>query len=135
MKNKNNNNNNYDQWLNKTIIEKTEQDKFSRREDEKEVINKEAVGNTRQDMSRPLLEKLQNDGYEECIWNSGNSEHSICLELHDQVWRLDEFLAQTEYDAPIFFRSHPGDTNCGVIVRGPDLPDVFVDSFGNLSEL
>ena len=131
MKNKNN----YDQWLNETINDKAKQDKFSRREDEKEAINKEAIGNTRQDMSRPLLEKLQTDGYTDCIWNSGDSEHSVCLELHDQVWNIEDFLSGLVHDAPLFEKSHPGDTNCGVIVRGPDLPDVFVDSFGNLSEL
>jgi len=127
--------NNYNQWLNTTIKEKTKQDNFSQREKQRETINKEAIGNTRQDMSRPLLEKLQTDGYELCIWNSGQSEHSICLKLHDQQWNLADFLSGLSHDAPIFEKSHPGDISCGVIVRGPDLPDVFVDSFGNLSEL
>ena len=39
-------------------------------------LNKEAAGNHRQDMTRPILEDLINDGYKIVQWNSNGSHHS-----------------------------------------------------------
>lgn len=97
-------------------------------------LQKQAVGNTRQDMTRPILEDLLNEGYTLVTWDSGNSRHSICVDLDKQVWELDQFLRGLEHDAPLFERSHPGDISCSLIVSGPGLPDVRVDSYGNINE-
>lgn len=95
-------------------------------------LNKQAAGNHRQDMSRPVLENLMGDGYTQVMWNSNGSRHGQCLDLNKQVWSLPDFLATTEYDAPLFSRSHPGDASCTLTVSGPGLPDVEVDSYGDV---
>lgn len=94
-------------------------------------LNKQAIGNTRQDMTGPVLDELLADGYVQVRWNANDSRHSECIDLNRQVWDLDNFLNTTEYDAPLFSRSHPGDKSCTLTVSGPGLPDVEVDSFGD----
>ena len=97
-------------------------------------INKQAVGNTRQDMTRPILENLLTDGYSVVTWDSGNSTHSTCRDLNRQTWELDQFLSGLQHDAPLFERSHPGDVSCSLIVSGDGLSDVRVDSYGDIDE-
>jgi len=97
-------------------------------------LNKEAAGNHRQDMTGPVLDRLQNEGYNQVTWNSSNSTHSECRDLNRQRWDLADFLATTEYDAPLFSRSHPGDANCTLTVSGAGLPDIEVDSYGDTDE-
>lgn len=97
-------------------------------------LNKQAVGNTRQDLSRPVLEDLLQKGYQLVTWDSGNSTHSVCIDLDKQVWELEQFLQGLQHDAPLFERSHPGDASCTLIVSGEGLPPVRVDSFGNAQE-
>lgn len=95
-------------------------------------LDKEAAGNHRQDMTLPVLENLKNQGYTQVTWNSGGSKHGPCRDLNRQVWDLNDFLATTEYDAPLFSRSHPGDASCTLIVSGDSVPDVEVDSYGDV---
>lgn len=97
-------------------------------------IYREAAGNHRQDMTGPVLDGLLADGYSEVTWNSNGSRHSECRDLNRQKWGLDDFLQTTEYDAPLFSRSHPGDQSCTLIVSGQGLPDVEVDSYGETDE-
>jgi hypothetical protein len=97
-------------------------------------LNKEAAGNHRQDMSLPVLERLQNEGYSVVTWDSGHSTHSECRDLNRQQFPLDSYIATTEYSAGIFSRSHPGDQNCTLVVSGEGLPDVRVDSYGDTDE-
>jgi len=97
-------------------------------------LNKEAAGNHRQDMTGPVLNNLLNDGYTQVMWNSNGSHHGECRDLNKQVWDLQNFLATTEYDAPLFSRSHPGDQSCTLTVSGPGLPPVEVDSYGETDE-
>lgn len=122
--------NNYKEWRDTLVLNKIYTDTQRKRQ-----FKIEAAGNTRQDMSRPILEQLKNNGYTEVIWNSGNSTHQVCIELHDQVWAIEDFLSGLSHDAPLFEKSHPGDKNCGVVVRGPELQNIFVDSFGNFTEI
>ena len=96
---------------------------------------KKARGNTRQDMSRPVLEQLLENGYNGVEWDSGNSTHSPCVELNHQKWALTDFLSGLQFDAPIFEKSHPGDSSCTLVVSGEDLPTVRVDSYGNAEEI
>ena len=98
-------------------------------------VQKEARGNTRQDMSRPVLEQLLGNGYEVVEWDSGSSTHAPCVELNRQQWMLDDFLSGLNHDAPIFERSHPGDKSCTLLVSGNDVPTVRVDSYGNTEEV
>jgi hypothetical protein len=97
-------------------------------------LNKQAVGNHRQDLTMPVLERLQNEGYSQVMWNSGHSTHSECRDLNRQRWDLEDFLRTTEYDAPLFSRSHPGDENCTLIVSGEGVPDIELDSYGDTDE-
>lgn len=95
-------------------------------------LNKEAAGNHRQDMTGPVLQNLLQDGYTQVMWNSNGSHHAPCRDLNKQVWDLQDFLATTEYDAPLFSRSHPGDQSCTLIVSGQGLPNVEIDSYGDV---
>jgi hypothetical protein len=122
--------NNFSDWVDTVVTNKINTEKESEFR-----IQKEAVGNTRQDMSRPVLEDLLGNGYSIVQWNSGNSTHGICVELNNQQWTLEDFLTGLVHDAPIFERSHPGDKNCTLVVSGEGLPQVVVDSFGNIQEI
>ena len=97
-------------------------------------INKEAAGNHRQDMTGPVLQNLMQSGYNQVTWNSNGTHHGQCRDLNRQTWALDDFLATTEYDAPLFSRSHPGDVSCTLTVSGPGLPPVEVDSYGETDQ-
>jgi hypothetical protein len=97
-------------------------------------LNKEAAGNHRQDLTGPVLENLLHNGYTQVTWNSNGSHHGECRDLNRQVWDLQDFLATTEYDAPLFSRSHPGDASCTLTVSGQGLPPVEVDSYGETDE-
>ena len=122
--------NNFSDWVDSVVKNKINSDKEA-----KFTIQKEAVGNHRQDMSRPILEELLNRGYSVVQWNAGQSAHGTCLELNNQQWTLEDFLSGLVHDAPIFERSHPGDNNCSVIISGEGLPSIRVDSFGNTEEV
>lgn len=117
-------------WTNSLVNKKFVEDKLARFKQQKE-----AVGNTRQDMSRPVLEELLNSGYELVKWDSGVTTHGRCLELNNQVWTLADFVAGLEHDAPLFEKSHPGDISCTVIVTGENVPPVRVDSYGGVDEV
>lgn len=97
-------------------------------------LNKRAAGNHRQDMTGPVLENLMGEGYNQVMWNSNASHHGQCRDLNRQTWALDDFLRTSEYDAPLFSRSHPGDNSCTLTVSGPGLPPVEVDSYGETDQ-
>jgi len=120
--------NNYEKWVTSTVTEKLQEDNQQR-------LQKQARGNTRQDQTRPILEGLQQQGYTTVQWDASNSRHSVCRELDNQQWTIEDFLGGLSHDAPMFERSHPGDTGCSVVVTGPDLPTISVDSFGNTNEI
>jgi len=116
---------NHNNWITKVTKKYTTNTIIKKRE-----MQKEAIGNTRQDESRPVLEQLMNEGYDTVTWDSSNSKHSVCRELNNQQWNLQDFLSGLQYDAPIFEKTHPGDVNCFLIVTGPNLPLVNVNSYG-----
>ena len=94
-------------------------------------INKIAVGNHRQDLTRPILEDFINDGYQVVQWNSNNSTHSTCRDLNRQQWDINDFISGLSHDAPMFEKSHPGCSSCSVTVSGEGLPPIELDSFGD----
>ena len=97
-----------------------------------------AVGDHRQDLSRAVLEALIAKGYDTVEWDSGASVCPNCVPLHGQRWDLNQFLAGLSHDAPLFERSHPGDKSCSVIVYCRDSAEmrpVRVDSWGLRGEI
>jgi len=100
-----------------------------------EKLQRFAVGNTRQDLSQPILETLLESGYTNVMWDSGQSTHGVCVELNNQQWLLQDFIANLSHSAPIFEKTHPGDSNCTVVVSGDGVPTVRVDSYGNVEEI
>lgn len=116
-------------WVKELIARKTESDTKESR-----ALAIEAAGNHRQDPTRPILQELQQQGYEVVTWDSRNSTHAPCQALENQQWTLEAFLSGLVHDAPLFERSHPGDANCRIIVSGPDLQTLVIDSFGNITE-
>lgn len=121
-------NNEHSKWLEAVALTHRELNKEAHRE----LL---AVGNTRQDMTLPILEEMRSQGYDLVTWDSGNSTHSVCRELHNQQWPLDAFLSGLAHAAPLFERSHPGDVNCKLVVSGPNLPSIVVDSYGNWAQI
>jgi hypothetical protein len=119
--------NNYSDWLQSVTARKQINDKEALRS-----LLKEGVGNHLQDVSRPVLERLLQDGYDTVTWDASYSQHSVCRELHNQRWTLSDFLSNLHFDAPMAEKSHPGDTGCFLIVSGPDVSSVTVDYVGNL---
>lgn len=117
-------------WQDLIILSKKRSDALEERN-----LIKEAIGNNRQDLTRPILENLMQSGYQVVIWDAGNSTHGSCRELDKQQWTLEDFISNLHHDAPMFEKSHPGDINCSILVQGPDLPTVRVDSFGNVMEI
>lgn len=117
--------NNFSDWADSLAMEKYAAERAATLR-----IIKNAVGNNRQDLSRPILEDLLNQGYTTVTWNAGDSAHGQCRELNNQKWDLVSFLSGLQHDAPIFERSHPGDKSCSLTVSGAGLPDVYVDSYG-----
>jgi len=122
---------NYNEWVSSIVDTKLNNDALDARNLQLEA----QPGNRRQDLSRPILEDLLNAGYQNVTWDAGSSAHSVCRELHNQAWSLEDFLTGLLHDAPLFERSHPGDTSCQLIVTGPDVQDMFVDSFGRSGEV
>lgn len=120
----------YQAWAESLAAKKTESDTKALRE-----VRLEAAGNHRQDTSRPILQELLQQGYEVVTWDSRNSTHPPCQALENQQWTLEAFLTGLQHDAPMFERSHPGDANCRIIVSGPDLQPLVIDSFGNVTDL
>jgi hypothetical protein len=116
-------------WVKELIARKTESEK-----QESRALAIEAAGNHRQDPTRQILQDLQQQGYEVVTWDSRNSAHPPCNALENQQWTIEAFLTGLVHDAPMFERSHPGDKNCKVIISGPDLQTLILDSFGNITE-
>lgn len=114
-------------WINNLII--SDSDHRIKRQRELQVTGQ---GNTRQDETRPVLEGLMSEGYNEVTWDASKSMHGVCRELHNQKWTLDEFMSGLEHDAPMFEKTHPGDTNCLLVVTGPEVEPVTVDSYGTI---
>lgn len=121
---------NHRKWINNLINRNSEEEIKKQR-----ALQREGQGNHRQDESRPTLESLLSEGYDTVIWDASNSMHGICREVHDQQWALEDFISGLEHDAPIFEKTHPGDANCFLVVTGPDLPPVTVDSYGNVGNV
>lgn len=104
----------------------------------KKFINKKILrrkkgpGNRRQDKSLPMLKRLLAKGYNKVQWDSGASGCPKCRSMHRKTWDLNQFISETTYAAGIFCRTHPGDESCSLIVTGPKMQKVRVDSYGNV---
>lgn len=61
-----------------------------------------------QDESLPILEEMLNNGFDQVVWVSDNSDCRTCRNMNDQTWSLDEFIQGLRHQAPIFEKSHVG---------------------------
>ena len=88
-----------------------------------------------QDVSLPVFEELQREGYDKVTWNtSPSAQDGPCISKNTDSWSMEEFLmgpngSGLQHAAPIYERTHVGCT-CTVTVSGPNLPDVIVSAFG-----
>jgi len=75
------------------------------------MCEKHILAEIRVDESTWALTQLLAEGYDTVRWvqNDRYDIDSVCADLDGMVWTLEDFLAQTEYDAPIFSKSH---VNC-----------------------
>lgn len=67
------------------------------------------IGLDRYDESSWALTQLLEEGYNTVRWVNTETACEVCQNLDGTTWDLEEFLAITEHDAPIFSKSHP---NC-----------------------
>jgi len=89
------------------------------------VINKEAREYP-QDVSREQLETLYGGGYVQVTWKrSPNAVDSKCVGLDGHIWSVDDFLRETQHDAPIYSKSHVG-CRCSLIIDGENLDPVEI---------
>jgi hypothetical protein len=118
---------NYQQWIEELVKSKANSDK----EQFRQVI---AQGNHRQDVTRPTLESLLQQGYTTVQWDSQGSREQKCMELHGQQWTLADFLTGLMHDAPMFEKSHPG-CLCKIVCTGPGMQNIAIDTFGNVEQI
>lgn len=91
-------------------------------------INKVALART--DMSLGPLNDLATRGYIDVEWKTVSPiPCQTCQDLEMQRWELTMFLSGLAHSAPVFEHSHVN-CYCTVIIRGPGLPDVVVNSEG-----
>ena len=84
-----------------------------------------------QDDTLPELQGLLQQGYDTVTWvlNETHDIIDICDELNGKVWSLDQFLAETTHDAPIFSHGHPGD-HCYLLVSSQTNPELSTVTVG-----
>jgi hypothetical protein len=86
------------------------------------------------DESLAQLEEFRDRGYSAVIWLAPNAQDSVCADLNNSEWPIDEFIAYTKYDAPVFSKSHVG-CKCFLKVlgkdklTGEDLPQQIIVAF------
>jgi hypothetical protein len=114
---------NHTEWIEK--ISATSEDFHSNCEHKLEISARDYP----QDESLSILKDLLERGYTEAEWHAENSQCEKCRSLHGKKWDLNSFLNETEYEAPVFSRSHVGDRSCYLIVRGPDLEEIRVGPY------
>lgn len=115
--------NEYNEWVKQVASKKIQADKHAHR------ISIQAA---RKDLTRPVLQTLLQQGYDQVVWNASATKCGTCRELHKQRWDLEDFLSNLEHDAPMAERSHPNDNGCKLIVSGPGLPRVTVNYEGRM---
>lgn len=79
------------------------------------------------DQSLQTLVDLLHQGYTQVEWISLDPQDYKCNDIHGQSWSLEDFIQLTDHSAPIYSKTHVG-CRCGLIVRGPNLPDVEMDA-------
>lgn len=87
------------------------------------------ISEIRTDESLWALTQLLEEGFDTVKWINNERACEICQDLDEETWGLEEFLAETEYDAPIFFKSHPN-CLCNLEVSHPNGTTVLVNWTG-----
>lgn len=84
--------------------------------------------------SLDVYEELLERGYDKVTFVAHPGACSLCKSLNGKTWDLDLFIATTEYDAPLFSRTHPGSkSHMKVWDSTGELPSIMVDWQGNMS--
>lgn len=81
-----------------------------------------------QDDSAPLLRSALRNGYTQARWilnpdHDWEQENQVCPTLDGQVFEIEELLAGTNFDAPIFEKSHVG-CKCSLELFNPENPEL-----------
>jgi len=66
------------------------------------------------DMSLYELQNALDDGFDTVEWIWDEFDYDICYDLDKQTWSLEDFIADLNYEAPIFEKSH---VNCQCSIR------------------
>lgn len=84
--------------------------------------------------SLEIYEELLDRGYDKVTFVAHSRACNICRRLNGKTWDLDLFIDTTEYDAPLFSRTHPGSrSHMKVWDSTGELPSIMVDYQGNMS--
>jgi hypothetical protein len=75
------------------------------------------------------LRSLLEQGYTTVKWVNRESACVKCIDLNNREWTLEEFINDTQYEAPIFWKAHP-QCLCFVLVSHPNGSVVNVDYTG-----
>ena len=91
-----------------------------------EALLKEAAN---QDLSLPVLRDLADMGYTTVTYIAETHACGICRRFNNRRWKIEDFIKDTQYDAPIFSKTHVND-NCSLLVEGPGKQKIYVDYNG-----
>ena len=84
--------------------------------------------------SLDVFEELLDRGYDKVTFVAWRGACGICKKLNGKTWDLDLFLAETEYDAPLFSHTHVGSkSQMKVWDSTGEMPEIYVDYQGNMS--
>lgn len=90
------------------IIEKQIENMLIQGKSEDDIIK--ILAECRVDRCLPVLQQLLSEGYNKVKWFTNDSDYARydqCSALNGQEWDLQQFINDTNYDAPVFCRSHP----------------------------
>ena len=87
-----------------------------------------------QDVSLPVFEDLLEQGYNMTTFVAWPGACSFCKKMNGKTWTLQNLLATTEYEAPIFSHSHVNSySKMKVWDKNGELDPVYVDYNGNIT--
>lgn len=84
--------------------------------------------------SLEVYEELLDRGYDKVTFVAWSGACKICKRINGKTWDLDIFIAETEYDAPLFSHTHVGSkSQMKVWDSTGEMPEIYVDYQGNMS--
>lgn len=94
-----------------------------------------STGYPRQDMSLPTLESLLEQGYDTATFVAHPNACSYCKKRNGMTWKLNQFISNLQYGAPIFERAAHVNALSQIKVSDSkgELDDVYVNYEGEIS--